>query len=98
MKHIILLIVALLCMVGSNAQTRKPQMRKMGQTSQTVKGKTTSMGKNNRGARNKKSVDSNTLFWQRLIENAAKNSERERYEMTDRGRVMKNVKEKFSNS
>lgn len=96
MKHIILLIVALLCMVGSNAQTRKPQMRKMGQTSQTVKGKTTSMGKNNRGARNKKSVDSNTLFWQRLIENAAKNSERERYEMTDRGRVMKNVKEKFS--
>ena len=43
MKHIILLIVALLCMVGSNAQTRKPQMRKMGQTSQTVKGKTTSM-------------------------------------------------------
>ena len=83
-------------MVGSNAQTRKPQMRKMGQTSQTVKGKTTSMGKNNRGARNKKSVDSNTLFWQRLIENAAKNSERERYEMTDRGRVMKNVKEKFS--
>lgn len=96
MKHIILLIVALLCMVGSNAQTRKPQMRKMGQTSQTVKGKTTSMGKNNRGARNKKSVDSNTLFWQRLIENAAKKSERERYEMTDRGRVMKNVKEKFS--
>lgn len=96
MKHIILLIVALLCMVGSNAQTRKPQMRKMGQTSQTVKGKTTSMGKNNRGARNKKSVDSNSLFWQRLIENAAKNSERERYEMTDRGRVMKNVKEKFS--
>lgn len=53
MKHIILLIVALLCMVGSNAQTRKPQMRKMGQTSQTVKGKTTSIGKNNRGARNK---------------------------------------------
>ncbi|MCW4080901.1 hypothetical protein [Segatella copri] len=51
MKHIILLIVALLCMVGSNAQTRKPQMRKMGQTSQTVKGKTTSMGKNNRGAK-----------------------------------------------
>lgn len=96
MKHIILLIVALLCMVGSNAQTRKPQMRKMGQTSQTVKGKTTSMGKNNRGARNKKSVDSNTLFWQRLIENAAKESERERYEMTDRGRVLKNVKEKFS--
>lgn len=39
MKHIVLLIVALLCMVGSNAQTRKPQMRKMGQTSQTVKGK-----------------------------------------------------------
>ncbi len=71
-------------------------MRKMGQTSQTVKGKTTSMGKNNRGARNKKSVDSNTLFWQRLIENAAKNSERERYEMTDKGQVMKNVKEKFS--
>lgn len=96
MKHIILLIVALLCMVGSNAQTRKPQMRKMGQTSQTVKGKTTSIGKNNRGARNKKSVDSNTLFWQRLIENAAKESERERYEMTDRGRVLKNVKEKFS--
>lgn len=30
MKHIILLIVALLCMVGSNAQTRKPQMRKWG--------------------------------------------------------------------
>ena len=68
----------------------------MGQTSQTVKGKTTSIGKNNRGARNKKSVDSNTLFWQRLIENAAKQSERERYEMTDRGRVLKNVKEKFS--
>lgn len=73
MKHIVLLIVALLCMVGSNAQTRKPQMRKMGQTSQTVKGKTTSIGKNNRGARNKKSVDSILCFGKDLLRMLQKN-------------------------
>ncbi|MCW4080902.1 hypothetical protein [Segatella copri] len=41
-------------------------------------------------------MDSNTLFWQRLIENAAKIQNRNDMEMTDRGRVLKNVKEKFS--